>query len=653
MLQQKQLTNLKHDMTTPINGIIGYSELLLEEIEFEETIDTQLTEDLEKLKSLGYDLLSLIKQNFPFNHSKKDLLELEEATFNIIDQLCYKLQIPLTQAREIIEKLLLNSTSQTQSDLQKIKESIETLWSLLEDIIARNFEQKVESCNRRKPIIKRKKTESNFKKQLNVTHSNSNILIIDDNKNNQDILSRNLKNEGYEVSIASNGYQGIDMISSHDYDIILLDMLMPDINGYEVLKWIKNSQWRNIPVIMVSSVDELDSVVKCIEKGAEDYIHKPFNAVLLKTKVNAFLEKKHLRDQEQIYLKKIAQTNQELLDKNELIRQIFGRYLSNAVVNELLESPKNLQLGGERRNITMLTSDLRGFTSLAESLSPEKVIKILNTYFLYMTNIIEKHKGTIDEFMGDGILILFGAPIQREDDEIRAIACALEMQLAMTKVNEEMKKIGIPPLEMGIGINTGDVVVGNIGSEKRTKYGVVGSHVNLTYRIESYTIGGQILISESTWEKTQSIVKISQSELIYPKGIKKPFTIYTVIGIEGEYNLELKNKKDIFVNPDPSIKLKYSSLDGKHINKNVFQGSLIQLSLKKALIVSHQESLNDLPSNLSNIKINLLDTISEKYTEDIYAKVLSVDPEKKQFLVHFTFQPAQIKSKLKEVYNSS
>ena len=171
------------------------------------------------------------------------------------------------------------------------------------------------------------------------------------------------------------------------------------------------------------------------------------------------------------------------------IRKTFGRYLTNEVVANLLENPTGLTMGGERRKITMLTSDIRGFTATAERLPPEEVIKILNFYFGHMADVITKYQGTIDEFMGDGILVLFGAPTHREDDAQRSIACALEMQLAMIPVNQQMTQWGYAPLLMGIGINTGEVVVGNIGSEKRTKYGIVGNHVNLTYRIESYTTG--------------------------------------------------------------------------------------------------------------------------------------------------------------------
>jgi len=235
----------------------------------------------------------------------------------------------------------------------------------------------------------------------------------------------------------------------------------------------------------------------------------------------------------------LAAANTDLEQRNLLIRQVFGRYLSDTVVATLLESPEGLKLGGERRKITILTSDLRGFTALSESLSPEQVIQILNIYLEHMADVINNYEGTIDEFMGDGILVLFGAPKPRDGDALRAVACACNMQLAMGAVNKKMKNLGLPQLEMGIGINTGEVVVGNIGSDKRTKYGIVGSPVNLTYRIESYTSGGQILISEQTLQEVKSNVKIASQKQVQPKGISKPITIYEVYGVGGTYNLYL------------------------------------------------------------------------------------------------------------------
>ena len=186
----------------------------------------------------------------------------------------------------------------------------------------------------------------------------------------------------------------------------------------------------------------------------------------------------------------LAESNTELQKRNQVIREIFGRYLTDEVVANLLESTEGLKLGGEKRKVTILMSDLRGFTSIAEKVQPEQVVSLLNTYLEAMTNVIRKYEGTIDEFIGDGILVIFGALIGHADDAQRAVACAVEIQLVMEAINEHNRASGLPQIEMGIGLNTGEVVVGNIVSLERAKYGMVGSHVNLTARIESYTVGG-------------------------------------------------------------------------------------------------------------------------------------------------------------------
>lgn len=334
------------------------------------------------------------------------------------------------------------------------------------------------------------------------------------------------------------------------------------------------------------------------------------------------------------------------------IRQTFGRYLTDAIVANLLENPEGMKLGGERRKITILTSDLRGFTALSERLSPEEVVKILNIYLESMADVITKYKGTIDEFMGDGILVLFGAPITRENDPKRAVACAVDMQLAMGAVNEKMNELDLPPLQMGIGINTGEVVVGNIGSYKRTKYGVVGSQVNLTYRIESYTTVGQILISESTFKDVEDIVKIGGEKQVTPKGVKQPITIYEVEGIAGEYNLFLpKEEEEVFVRLPEEISMQYAVLDGKNIGDTAFKGSLIKLSRRGAEVRSEGES-GFVPPALTNIKMNLLTPDSEEVSEDIYAKVLDKSAGDSSFHIYFTAIPPAVKERLDAIYNS-
>lgn len=229
----------------------------------------------------------------------------------------------------------------------------------------------------------------------------------------------------------------------------------------------------------------------------------------------------------------------EGLRQRDFIRDTFGRYLTKEVVEELLDTSDGLKLGGEIREVTIMFSDLRGFTPLSENLHPDQVIEVLNSYLGRMSKIIGEYKGTINEFIGDAILTFFGAPIKYGDSPARAVACALAMQLGMEDVNRKNSQKGLPPLLMGVGINTGDVIVGNIGSKERAKYGVVGHHINLASRVEGATVGGQILITPSTYEKIKDQVIIRAVRSVRFKGVEEDIDLYDVIGMKAPYNLTL------------------------------------------------------------------------------------------------------------------
>lgn len=337
-----------------------------------------------------------------------------------------------------------------------------------------------------------------------------------------------------------------------------------------------------------------------------------------------------------------AGVNTYLAQGASQIRRTFGRYLSDQIVANLLENPDNLKLGGETRKITILTSDLRGFTALSEQLHPEQIVTILNLYLGYMSDVINKYQGIIDEFMGDGILVIFGAPnvIANDNHPERAVACAIAMQQAMVDVNKAMREQGFPEQEMGIGINTGHVVVGNIGSETRTKYSVIGSGVNLTFRIESYTTGGQIFISEATHQEVGTInnhrLAIQSKVEVYPKGIKRPITIYDVTGIGGDlYNLSLTPEDQRLESLSTPIPVEYVALEGKQVGAKHCAGSLQKLSPKTALLhINDPDPLN----LLTNIKL-LIRTSSapnEVCEADIYAKVQQEGTSAQDYVITFT-----------------
>lgn len=324
--------------------------------------------------------------------------------------------------------------------------------------------------------------------------------------------------------------------------------------------------------------------------------------------------------------------NQDLERHSRFVRSTFGRYLSDDVVASLLDTPEGLKLGGESRHVTILMADLRGFTSLSARLAPEQVVSVLNHYLGTMVDVITRYGGTIDEFIGDAVLVIFGAPIWREDHAQSAVACAMAMQLAMTSVNERNLREELPEVEMGVGVNTGEVVVGNIGSDTRAKYGVVGSPVNLTSRIESYTIGGQVLISEATRQAVGSILQIAEQVEIEAKGIGEPTTIHDVRGIRGPYDLYLPEREAALVTLSEALPIRFAVLEGKHLGDALFEGALVRLSDKSGEIHSDQPV-----ARMSDLKVQVMASNRSDVLGELYAKVMGPLAESHAgFAVHFT-----------------
>jgi adenylate cyclase len=311
-----------------------------------------------------------------------------------------------------------------------------------------------------------------------------------------------------------------------------------------------------------------------------------------------------------------------LARRSQFIRQTFGRYVSEEVVAQLLDAPEGFDLGGELRKVTILMSDLRGFTALAECLQPQEVMTFLNRYLEAMVEVILAYRGTIIEILGDGLLVLFGAPLTRDDDAERAVACALAMQLRLHDANAPNRQAGLPEVDMGIGIHTGEVVVGHIGSQQRTKYGVVGSAMNLTGRIESYTTGGQILISPTTYAETATLLTVSDQMTVEPKGIAAPITLYAVSGIGGAHSLCLPKSTETLVALPRALDVRYTVLEGKFAGSIMSGGHLVKLATRQAEL-----HLDQPVAAFSNLKLRLLHPSGEVVPGELFAKVVEILPE--------------------------
>jgi class 3 adenylate cyclase len=328
-------------------------------------------------------------------------------------------------------------------------------------------------------------------------------------------------------------------------------------------------------------------------------------------------EIKEIVDTRQKMLASILKVSDERLRLVNFIRDTFGRYLSRKVVDEILASPEGHKIGGRRATVTILMADLRGFTSLAETHDPEKILSLLNRFFGAMAKIIYAYDGMIDEFLGDGILAIFGVPERHDDDPARAVACALEMQNALIGLNSAIGGDGFPELKMGIGINTGKVIVGNIGSEIRSKYGIVGMPVNTASRIESITIGGQVLIGEATYMLLRPHLSVEKPQSIMMKGLRSPLVCYPVQAILSPFCITLQTRQTIQSGVPIQLPFQCWIVQEKTIQNPGMEGQTRQIMGDEMLI----ELPNALPEQ-TQLKLQLLFCTEAHCFSDIYAIVI-------------------------------
>ena len=304
------------------------------------------------------------------------------------------------------------------------------------------------------------------------------LLVADDNKVNRLLLTRNLELQGHRVASAENGVVALAMLRREPFDLLLLDMEMPEMDGFTVLEHMaKDADLRDVPVIVTSSLEGVAHVVRCIELGADDYLPKPVNPVLLRARINSSLEKKRLRDQQ---------------------KALVRRFATSEVAQDLQES--GFSLGGKRVHATVMFADIRSFTSMVETQPPEETIELLNTYYTLMFDAISGQGGVVNQMIGDGLMAIFGAPLPLEEPALAAVRAALDMIEMIELLNAEREPAGKKAITIGIGVASGEVIAGYTGTQQRATYTCIGDTVNLAARLEAHTkeAGHAILIDGDT-----------------------------------------------------------------------------------------------------------------------------------------------------------
>ncbi|MFM9264774.1 adenylate/guanylate cyclase domain-containing protein [Tychonema sp. BBK16] len=347
----------------------------------------------------------------------------------------------------------------------------------------------------------------------------SSVLVVDDNEVNRDLLARRLQRQGHAVTVAEDGLQALELMRSEPFDLVLLDIMMPQMNGYQVLENLKaDEKLRHIPVIMISAVDDIDSIVRCIELGAEDYLSKPFNPVLLKARISACLEKKRLRDQEQAY-------SQELAEEKEKSERLLLNILPQAIAERLKQGETTI--ADSFSDVTVMFADLVGFTKLSTHLSPAELVELLNRIFSEFDELADRYELEKIKTIGDAYMVVGGLPTPSENHAEAIASMAIDIQAAIAKIRTK----GDQPLSIRIGINTGPVEAGVIGTKKFT-YDLWGDTVNIASRMESLGVPGGIQVTVTTYERLRDKYIFEERSLLQVKG-KGDMTTYLLLGRKG------------------------------------------------------------------------------------------------------------------------
>jgi class 3 adenylate cyclase len=365
------------------------------------------------------------------------------------------------------------------------------------------------------------------------------LLVVDDEPDAQALFElrfrRELRGGAIALRFASSGAEALDVVAKHpELEVVVTDLNMPGMGGLELLTRLDRLH-RPLKTIVLTAYGDMANIRTAMMRGAFDFQVKPIDIDDLRTTIRkASHIVRQLRAGEEARIRAA-----DLEQRNLYLTDVFGRYVSDEVVAQLLASTDGVELTGESRELTLLVADIRGFSRLAKELTADQVVALLNGYLEVAVDKILRRGGTINEILGDGLLVFFGAPIADDAAAEHAVAAAIELQLAMAELNDHHRSIGLPELAIGIAIHSGEAVVGTVGSHQRLKYAAVGPNVNLVGRIESYARGGQVLISEATYELVQDLVSTAGRFAMRAKGAEEGLPLHVVRGIGGAYGVEL------------------------------------------------------------------------------------------------------------------
>ncbi|GIR89534.1 MAG: adenylate cyclase [Candidatus Neomarinimicrobiota bacterium] len=509
------LSKARHNLKNPVNAILGFSEMLIEDCE-DEGYDS-IIPDLEKIHNAGKDILSIIESSFSDSNLKNSGDKISE----IASEMEISLRTPINTVigysemlQEDTEDIDLDTFSE---DLEKIIKSGKALTKEIDNVISFNSSELGQDEDQSISAIKSVLSSIQpLGEDEDAMTTNGSILVVDDNKNNTTLLQKRLQKIGNKVEVANDGVEALKVVEKVELDLILLDIIMPNMNGYEVLEFLKkDKRFYEIPVIMLSSMDDLTSIYRCIELGADDYVTKPFDKTILEARISACIEKKHLRDKEK-----------ELLEEIRKERDKSDKFLLNILPKSIATRLKSGEsvIADKHNEVSILFADIVEFTPQSKKLNPTELVSILNTIFSEFDDLsiefgIEKIKT-----IGDNYFAVSGLNENSKEAAINLINMALEMIRSIVKINNESN---LMELGIRIGIHSGPVVAGVIGKNKFA-YDLWGSSVNMASRMESTGTKNQIQISGNTYNLVKDLYNFKKKEKVDIKGIGLTDTYYVI-----------------------------------------------------------------------------------------------------------------------------
>jgi adenylate cyclase len=496
---------LRHDLRTPFNQIIGYSEMLIEDAEA--SSNDFVSSNIGRVLTDAQQLLALIDEILD-PHAQRPSQE----------RLNRDLLFPLSHLLNHVERLVVSAQQRGQdevtADIERILEAVKRL----DEIVSSGAVTKALSSTRPPEPAPALRDAPNAERRLSVlAHSDTGkILVVDDNESNRNMLSRRLERQGHRVKLAENGKRALEMLREEDFDLVLLDVMMPEMDGYQVLEHLHaDDKLRGLPVIMISALDQLDTVVKSIELGAEDYLPKPFNPVVLRARIGACLEKKRLRDRERAYIKKLR-------SEQERSEQLLLNILPRPIAERLKEGQRTI--ADVFPDVTVLFADLVGFTRMSEQLPPAELVAMLNKIFSMFDQLAEKHGLEKIKTIGDEYMAASGLPMPRPDHAEAMAEMALDMLAVIERFNAKRNR----GVRIRIGMNCGPVTAGIIGT-KKFAYDLWGDTVNIASRMESHGIANAIQVTESTYKRLRHKYAFQRRGIIHVKG-KGALCTYFLVG---------------------------------------------------------------------------------------------------------------------------